>query len=796
MKNILTLLLSCVIVINLNAQSSIKGKVFDEKQKPVKAATVLLFQQKDSSLVMSALTAESGAYTLDNIKNGNYRVMVNMLGYKKLNTRVTVTGNTVEVPDSKLVPDAVTLGEVTVVATKPFLEQRADKLVVNVEGSATAAGSTALEVLQKVPGVMVINDQVKLAGKSNVSIMIDGKPSQYTDMSQILGTLSAANIEKIELITNPGAKYDAAGGAIINIIIKKNANLGTNGTAQLATGMGLYTKGKDGVDRNYYRLSPFLSLNHRKDKLNTYGSISFFHRNLYQYSEFDRLISANRFFQTNYSPNDRNSFNYRAGADFYADNKNTFGILVRGFHLTNDENTINTTQQSKASTGELLSMFNTFNNASIKRNNLAANVNWKHNFDSTGKDLNIDFDYSTFQLSNNSDITNQLSGGSKTLNNQFVDNPVKFGVLKLDYSNPFNKDTKLDIGAKTSVATINNYLVFKKSNVIDPTRSTDFEYTENLNAVYASFQKKIEKWEFIAGLRAEQTVAKGKSVSVEVLNRNYWQLFPSAFLTRKVDKNFSTVLQYSRRVDRPSYQQQNPFIQYLDSLTYTRGNPLLRPQLTDAYKFSVTYQNQPFFSVSYNKTKDVIFNDAPKQEGNLTYTTPENLAAFENLVFELNFPIEFGKKISGYGGNQFIYNHYKADYLGGTYDRSKWNWQAYWQVSYKPKPGWNFEVSGFYTTALLEEFIEIGELGNLNFAIQRTFLEKKARISLNFNDILFSQKNRGSIVYQDINLSFRQLNESRNVRLVFTYSFGNQKLKAARSRSTGSDAEASRVKTN
>ncbi|MDB5209671.1 MAG: hypothetical protein JWQ30_498, partial [Sediminibacterium sp.] len=380
MKIFFTLLLCGIFYITASAQSTIKGKVFDEKQKPVKGAAVLLLQQKDSSLVFSALSSESGDYSFDNIKNGNYRVMINMLGYKKLNNKITVAGNAVQVPDSKLVPDAVSLGEVTVTSTKPFLEQRADKLVVNVEGSATAAGSTALEVLQKVPGVMVVNDQVKLAGKSSVTIMIDGKPSQYTDISQVLGTMSAANIEKIELITNPGAKYDASGGAIINIIIKKNANLGTNGTASLAVGTGLYTKGKDGVDRNYYRVSPFLSVNHRKGKLNTYGSISFFHRNQFQYSEFDRAITTNRFLQTNYSPNDRNSYSYRAGADLYADSKNTFGIFVRGFNFAMDENTINTTQQIKASSGAVLSTFSTLNNANIKRDNIAANVNWKHNF--------------------------------------------------------------------------------------------------------------------------------------------------------------------------------------------------------------------------------------------------------------------------------------------------------------------------------------------------------------------------------------------------------------------------------
>jgi len=281
-----------------------------------------------------------------------------------------------------------------------------------------------------------------------------------------------------------------------------------------------------------------------------------------------------------------------------------------------------------------------------------------------------------------------------------------------------------------------------------------------------------------------------------VLNRNYLQLFPSIFFTRKITKDISTNIQYVRRVNRPSYQQQNPFIEYLDSLTYTKGNPLIRPEISDQFKIGLTYQNQPFFSISHNKTTDVIFENAPKQDGNLTFTTPENLAQFNNVVFELNFPLNIGKKITGFGGNQFIWNSYKADYLGGVYDRKKWNWQSYWQVAYKPCPDWNFEISGFYTTVFLNEFITISELGNLNFAIQKSILEKKGRITLNFNDVTFSHKTRGQLQYQIIDLSFHQWSEIRNVRLSFTYSFGNQKLQASRSRSTGSDAESNRVKTN
>jgi outer membrane receptor protein involved in Fe transport len=352
------------------------------------------------------------------------------------------------------------------------------------------------------------------------------------------------------------------------------------------------------------------------------------------------------------------------------------------------------------------------------------------------------------------------------------------------------------LGSKFSFATIDNAIVFKNGDVVDPKRSTDFQYKENINAIYSSFIKKMGSWELNAGLRVEQTIATGESENVEVLNRNYTKLFPSLFITRKLDKNLSTVFQYSKRVNRPSYQQQNPFIEYADSLTYSKGNPLINPEMVDAYKIGLTYQNQPLFSVSYNKTNDVIFNSAPKQDGNQTYVTPENLGTNENITFELNFPLNFGKKISGYGGNHLIYNHYKADYLGGVYDHSKWNWQAYWQVAYKPKPNWNIEISGFYTTQFLEGFLTINPLGSINLAIQKLFWDKKGKLTLNFNDILYSEKSGAMIDYLYINIIAKNMNESRNVRLAFTYSFGNQKLKASRSRESASDAESNRVKSN
>ncbi len=790
-------LILCSLWITFSAQAqTISGKITDDKQKPVRSATILLLKQSDSSLVKSQLSDNEGVFIFTGVAAGKYMVKVNAVSQKANFIPAEAAGKDIDLGTITLIPDAKTLKEVTIVASKPFLEQKADKLIVNVEGSATAAGSTAMEVLQKVPGLIVSNDKITMVGKGTPSIMVDGRLSQYTDIAQLLRDISADNIEKIEVVSNPGARYDASGGAVINIILKRNANLGTNGSVSFTTGVGLYNRETIRADRNFYRYNPAFSINNRKGKLNLYGGYSFFRRNWFQYSEFDRTISPYRFFQENYQPSDVNSHNFRAGADFYADKKNTFGVIARGFIRDGGTEAKNTTFQSNAATGQALSNFQTLNNKVFNRRNFSGNVNWKHIFDTTGKTLNIDLDYSTFKLTNNSDIINKLQDGSSYTNNQLIRNPVQFLVMKGDLEYPINKKTKLEAGAKSSIATIDNYLQFFQKGVLDNVRSTDFKYKENINALYTSITHELKEWQLQGGLRVEQTIAKGNSQSQKVLDRNYVQLFPSAFLTRKITDKLATVLQYSRRVNRPSFQQQNPFIEFLDSLTYTRGNPLLRPETADEYKLSLTYENQPFFAISYNKKNDVIVNDAPNQDGNLTYTTPENLAVYDNWAFELNFPIEFGKKVTGFGGNQLIYNRYKANYLGSQFNQSRWNWLAYWQVAYKPTDTWSFEISGYYMTRSLQEFITLEDLGSFDLGIQKSFWNKKGRLSLNISDIFFGERSRGLINYEIINVKFRQLEDSRNIRLSFRYSFGNQKLKAARSRNTASDAEENRVKTN
>lgn len=778
----------------LFGQYKVTGKVTEEG-KIVSQATILLLKATDSTLYKSVLTNSEGQFLFEAIPSGRYWLSVSKVGAKSAKQSIEVLQTNLQVNEIHLQTEPKALGGVTVTARKPFLEQRVDKLVVNVENSATAAGGTALEVLQKVPGVIVTSDNISMVGKPNVLILIDGRTTQYQDVTQLLKDMPANNIEKIEVITNPSAKYDASGGGVINIVLKRTANLGMNGNVSLTGGLGIYNKQKEGLHDNFYRLSPGFNLNYRKGSWNVFGGYSLLNRTYFDNSTFDRAIEGNRFKQINREVGEITSHNYRLGADYVINKKNTVGVLLRGFYRTADEVVTNNTIQSKLSNGETVSSFETINREAIVRSNLSANVNWKHVFDSLGKELNIDADYAFFQLDNTGNISiHQANSISES--NQNVDNPVRLGVFKLDYTHPFKNKAKMELGAKSTIASIDNGLMYLRNGIKDLRFSSEFLYNENVNAAYVNLQKSMKKWELMAGLRVEQTIAKGDSAGKKALNRNYIQAFPSAFANYKISKSMGAGLQYSKRVSRPSFQQQNPFVNVIDSLTYTRGNPLLKPQTTDAYKFTLSYNNQPFIGVSYNVTKDVIFENAPKQEGNLTYTTPENLARLDNLAIELNFPIKLGKKIEGFGSNQFIRNHYKADYLNGTYDKAKWNWMLYSQITYRPLPTLSFEVNGFYMTRFLNEFLILEPFGNINLGVQKTIWNKKGRISLNFSDMLYTNRTKGRLQYQEIDVALLEKNDSRSVRLTFNYSFGNQKLKAARNRSTGSDTEANRVKTN
>jgi outer membrane receptor protein involved in Fe transport len=423
----------------------------------------------------------------------------------------------------------------------------------------------------------------------------------------------------------------------------------------------------------------------------------------------------------------------------------------------------------------------------------------KHDIDAkTGHSLNFDLDYNRFNTTSINDLTiyKNEANSAKSASQQSVTQPVDIWVGKADYIRPIDSTFKVETGWKSSFATIDNDLKFFRAKELSTRESNDFLYKENINAGYVNASKKFGKLDFNAGLRAEQTIVTGTSMNAKVLDRNYLQWFPSASLLYHLNAHLGIQASYSRRVNRPGFQQQNPFTFFIDSLTYTRGNPNLLPEILNTAQLSVVYDGQPFISIERSQTNDVIIDNAPQVEGTKTFTTASNLANFSNWTFQLNFPIKLGKWLDGFGGNQAIYNAYNADYRGFKYEASRWHWLAYWGVTAKLPADIKVEINGFYMTKFLNEFLTIGSMGGLNIGASKTFWDKRGRLSLNVNDILYTQNTNAVIDLQNIKVDFFQRQYSRNARLTFSYQFGNTKVKSVRNRGTGSESETSRVKVD
>lgn len=788
--------------VHIYSQMTIKGIVKDENKLPISFATAALISAADSTLVKGSLTDETGSYIIENIAPGVYKVMASYLGYDNVfsdafELKSENRGATIDI---NFLQKGVVLDAAVITAKRPFLEQKSDRLVVNVANSAVAAGGTAMEILQKVPGVVVTQEKVTLGGSQNLQVWVDGKPSPYTDMNALLRDMPGDQIDKIELITQPGAAFDAAGGPILNVVLKRNADLGWKVTTSLTlSGYRMDQSAFDRGWRDYGRVNPSANLTYRSGKINLFGNLSYNTGNGFSTADLMRNIFSEVYRGKNFDEYNYDFINVRAGADYYLSEKSTIGTSFRTWQRNSLGDALNRTSVLDDTESVLFTIFNTETHDIRDRSGNFYNIYYKNDINKkTGRMFNVDLDYNTFdtEMINNLAIFNDETPQKRSLSRQVVEQPVNIIVGKADYLHPIDSTFTIETGLKSSNATVDNDLKFYRSDVLSPQESNDFLYKENIHAAYVNLTKKVSKLELKAGLRAEQTIVKGTSMGIDTLNRNYIQLFPSASALYRLNQNMAIQTSYARRVNRPGFQQQNPFSNFIDSLTYTRGNPNLRPEDNHTGQVNLTFDGQPFFGVSYSVTNDVIIENAPKLEGTKTFTNVENLAQNKRVEIQLNFPIKIGKVIDGFGGNQAIYNAYNAEYLGNPYNASRWHWLAYWQINATLPYEIKLEFGGFYMTRFLEEFVTIDPLGGANLGISRSFADKKGRIALSWNDIFYSQNANVSIDFQDIQLRLLQREFSQNLRLTCSYTFGNTKVKNLQSRDSASEAEASRVKVD
>jgi iron complex outermembrane recepter protein len=786
--------------------ATIKGTIKNTANIGVDKAAISLFDAKDSSLVISTLSSSDGSWELKDIAMANYFIYTSATNSEIDSTQIfTVNAEVFTMPTITLknaIPKAPKkIDGVIVAAKKPMIEVRADKTIVNVESSINAAGSNALDILRKSPGVVVDkDDNISLKGKSGTIVYIDGKQT-YLDNATIAsilkGTQSSA-IESIELISNPSAKYDAAGNAgIINIKMKKNKKLGTNGNVTAGLNYG-YT-----MKENFS-----LSVNNNNKRTNIFGLYSVENGQNENYINFLRNQGGQTYLQKSKDISNGLSQNFKLGADYKINDKNTFGAMVNG--NTNNGEWITNTNTKIGSEGSAPNkLLIASNNVPANSVNVNANINYKF-ADTNGRSLNIDVDAGNFTKRANSYQPNEyrnINDGSLIEKLIFKNNtPIDINIYtaKADYEQNAWKG-KLGFGAKTSfVNTKNNFLFYNvvaSGDSLNNDRTNQFTYKENVNALYTSYAKTInEKWNWQAGLRMEQTNSDGLLTSVQSNNnvsvpRSYIDFFPTAGISWNINPKHSLGLSFSRRITRPSYQDLNPFENKLDELTYQKGNAFLKPQY--AYSTDLNYTLMQFLSIglNYTRTIDLFAEITDTALGAKSYITTRNLANSDNYGINIGSPLPIKKWWFGYINLGFNYIATQANFNGNKINLKYPSYNFYMENNFTLPKNYSLSVSGWMANpGYWGGTFKTKTLGAMDIGVQKTLLNKKMTVKLALTDIFWSSRWRGISDYAGLRLDANGGNESRQLRLTVSYRFGSNSVQASRERSTGLSDEENRIK--
>jgi len=790
----------------------LSGNVLDANGAALEAVTVALLNPTDSMATKQAVTDKNGQFRWKDIPFGKYTLTITHVGFTDYSQPLELTRAR---PAVVLTPIALqsagtALGVVTVIGTRPPIENKMDKTVVNVEASTTNGGLTALEVLEKSPGVMVDNDgNVSLKGKPGVVIMIDGKPTYLSaqDLAQYLKNMPANQLEQIEIMSQPPAKYDAAGNSgIINLITKKNKNNGFNATVTACA-----------IIARYFKSPNSMTFNWRQGNVNIYGNYSYSwwegfgddHSDNSQREDatapFDRYT-----LQHTYGRYADRGQNFRAGIDYIASKMTTWGFSVNG-----NVDKESYTSQSTTEFYDSLHNFVQYNQAqSLNRTpqfHMGFNGTYTHRIDTKGSEFSLDADYIFYNNQGTLTSDNYLFNADKTpsdapylLSGQ-LPSRIDIYSFKSDYKKVLSKDITLEAGIKSSyVRTDNNavYTLFDETTntwVADTGISNHFIYKENINAAYLNWEVSLGKFSAQLGLRAEQTNASGDQTIKSVdFRTSYLQFFPTTYFTYKLDDNNTIGISYGRRIERPSYQSLNPFRFELDRYTYQQGNPNLEPQFSNNIELSYNFKGEWNVTANYTMTTDII-SDAvitfkePGDSNYTTYQTSENLASQRNIGLAVNYSKQFTRAWTFNGSFNVYNNHFRGVVDSTSVDVSYTSFNASFNTQYHFKKGWATELSGFYYAKNYISGVVLADgRGMFSLGGSKQIWHGKGSLKLVLRDPLYLMSFTSHSDLAQGSINNHSIWDNRRVIMTVVYRFGKSNNQTQR-RSSGASDEQSRV---
>lgn len=790
----------------LLAQSSVHGTIADSGGNAIKDASVLLLKYSDSSLVKGTLSNNAGKYTFENIPKGAYLVSASFTGKQQVFSKVFELNQDKIKKDIGIIslpnPD-IALKAVTLAVRKPMFEQKIDRIIINVKNSITDAGGTALDVLSKSPGVTVNlqDNTIAINGKNGVVVMINGKIT-YMPMDaivQLLAGISASNIDKIELITTPPAKYDAEGNAgYINIVLVNNPYQGANGSYFLTGGYGKRPLGSAGGNFNYRtsRINLFLNYNFNYIQKIQPGT------GFTQLTKGSDIITNNSFTHRKFTTQ---VHNLRVGLDYQLDTATIIGALVSGY---NNHSLMTANNGSTVQTNGILdTTISTVDHEINHWQNIMTNLNFQHTF-KPGKVLYFDANYIYYKNNDTHTYFNQYyKGSSNFLYDENVRSgkitPINFKVFSTDYTTTIGKKITMEAGAKVSFSRLNNDVSLENLQgtwITDTTLSANYLLKENIGAAYTSFTTDLNsKTSIKAGIRYEYTSSNlGTQQTANIVNRKYGELFPTFSISQKINDDNSIDFSYSRRITRPTFNDLAPFTIFFTPKSYFTGNPALQPAIANTVQASYVFKNY-IFSLSFTHEDNTIESFQTQRIDTLTnivYYWSQNSKYEQYATASFSLPFIITKWWTMQNNINIDWRQVNTTYNNSPVQLHIFDYDLSSTQHFTLDKDLAFELTGFYTSAGYFGTNKYNPIYQVDAGIQKKFSNKKDIIRISANDMFNSSGNfvfksdlpiDGTIIRASVNFG------SVAYKLTWTHSFGNKALKVKGQRSTGAEEELNRV---
>jgi hypothetical protein len=779
-----------------------RGTVLSGTQQPVEFATVVLLSAPDSSTVQATVAAADGTFLLRAIKPGTYVLRASFIGLlPQTQALIIAAGSTPAPVRLQLAAAPQQLGDVRITATRPRITQLPDRLIVDVANTPLAAGYTALEVLSKSPGVYVEprSESISLNGKGTV-IIVDGKRTYMSgaDLATFLKGLSSQELQKIELITSPGAKYDAEGpGGVINIVTKRSLQDGTKGSVTL--GLGGTTNSRQNAG---------FTLNHKTGPLALYAGYTLSGRqtSVSDQAQIDYLSTPNEqvvgtHLLASGTASRQLAHNAKAGLDWKLTPKTNLNLYLRG--LRTDRTSLgNGTTQLLYPASPLDSTLATRTDRTYASTQYSGNLGLRQTLDSAST-LTADLDYSWYQSGDDNFIYNSVfteQGNVPSRNVQLrnhLPNTVRIAAGQLDYERTLRHGT-LGLGGKHSLVSTTSDAqyeqLYRDAWQNDARRTNFFTYRENITAAYATYAGKFRQLDYRLGLRLEQTSSLGELRTTGAqTKRSYLGLFPSVLLSKTLGKDNLVSLAYSRRVQRPNYQDLNPFIYFQDLYTYSQGNPFLLPSYTQSLDMTYTVRGTYAFAAGYSRTTDIV-SWVTQRESPTSFVTQskiENLDSQQQWTFTATAPFSPWKWWTITNSLNAYYTNYLLRSVPNA-PRSLQGASAVYGLTndFRVKGGWAASLSGYFQSATPNGTTRFLGQYSVNVGAQKKFMQDRLALRFVYNDVLRTA--RAVAITEFANLRGRSTYrwDSNFFLVTMTYQLGNQKVKAsAKNRAVSSDEE-------